>query len=602
MWRSRIFWRLFGTTALLLSASLGLLSWLVVQRLEAHVLDEVRRSLETKALLVGELLLPQKAADWPAHVAQVAAKASVRVTLIQADGQVLADSDERTEHMDNHGDRAEIREARESASGVGHAVRHSTTLQHSLMYVVRRSNAGSERLYVRLALPLDRVEAEMSWLRRVVWAGFAGTLLLALAVTVLLARRISAPLVELAENADQIARGDYGKRVNVTATGEIGELAASFNAMSQALAAHIAALDQERQHLRAVFTSMMEGVLVIDAEQNVRFLNEAAADMLSLSVATAPGRKLWQLVRHRQLSDAVDQVLSTNQSHRCELEWETPERRVFALHGARVPGEPLRGALLVFHDITPLRKLESVRQEFVANVSHELKTPLASIQASVETLLNGALEDPGHNVRFLERIRENAERLHRLVQDLLSLGRIESGNEVFELKAIDLADAVAACVTRQSDRAHAKELELLQKPPPEPVTVHADEEALAEILDNLVDNAIKYSARGGQITLRWRADGEEALLEVVDTGVGIPAKDLPRIFERFYRVDKARSRELGGTGLGLSIVKHLAQALKGSVSAVSDIHRGSTFSVRLPRVHSANESHSESSSNLHIEM
>jgi two-component system, OmpR family, phosphate regulon sensor histidine kinase PhoR len=228
-----------------------------------------------------------------------------------------------------------------------------------------------------------------------------------------------------------------------------------------------------------------------------------------------------------------------------------------------------------------LRKLERVRQDFVANVSHELKTPLAAIQATVETLLDGALNDPDHNIHFLDRIRENADRLYRLVQDLLTLGRIESGQEALEIKPLSVEMAVSACISRQEDRAKTKGLELHAEPDGQ-ILAQADEEALAEILDNLVDNAIKYTNSGGRITLRWFAEDGQVVLQVEDSGVGIPEKDLPRIFERFYRVDKARSRELGGTGLGLSIVKHLVQALGGTIAADSQLGQGTTFTVRLP--------------------
>jgi two-component system phosphate regulon sensor histidine kinase PhoR len=473
MWRSPIFWRLFGTSAVLVAVAVVFLTWLMTQRLEAQMTDGMRGQLESETRLIGDLRF----------------------------------------------------------AGFGVAV---------------------------------------------------VMILLALVASFLIARRLRAPLGELTGAAQAVAQGDYGARARVVATGEIGNLVTTFNAMSAASAQHIARMDQDRQQLRAIFKSMIEGVLVLDADENVQFLNEAAGQMFALPLESAPGKKLWQLLRHRQLSEVVSRILASDEPFRGELEWNSTGQRVFAVHGARLPGEPLRGAVLVFHDITPLRMLEQVRQDFVANVSHELKTPLAAIQATVETLLDGALTDPQHNTRFLERIRENAERLHRLVQDLLTLRRIESGQDTLELQPIALQTVVDACVSRQRDRAESKNLSLVQTPPADPVSTLADEEALAEILENLVDNAIKYTPAGGRITLRWFAEGDEAIVQVADTGVGIPSKDLPRIFERFYRVDRARSRALGGTGLGLSIVKHLAQSLGGSVSAGSEIGRGSVFTVRLP--------------------
>ncbi len=592
MWRSPMFWRLFVAYSLLLTAALGLLGWMLLRRIEAHFLDEIRRSLEAKTILVRELAAGHSpvAADQQKQIHRLAEEIRSRITLIAADGRVLADSAEDPGRMDNHLDRPEIRQAQ--ATGTGAATRYSETVRQAMMYVALRTDAGSVR-YVRLALPLGFVEQETRWLQSVVWTAAGVTLVLALLLSMMLARKISAPLVELAEAARSVAEGSYGTRVEIASQDETGTLAAAFNDMSQACATHIAQMERDRQQLRTVFGSMVEGVLVLDAEQRVQFLNEAASKLLHLPLRDAEGAKLWQRVRHRQLSQAVEQVFAADSPYRCELEWNADERKVLAVQGSRLPPNPTfiasgerkeekGGAVLVLHDITDLRKLERVRQDFVANVSHELKTPLAAIHATVETLLDGAIHDADHNLRFLERIRENAERLSRLIQDLLSLGRIESGEEVMDLRPIAVQAAVETCIARHEPRAAAKQLRLDQAPPAQSVAVLADEEALAEILDNLVDNAVKYTPAGGRVTLRWFVEGEQAVLEVQDTGIGIPEKDLPRVFERFYRVDRARSRELGGTGLGLSIVKHLAQALGGSVTAGSVVGTGSTFTVRLP--------------------
>ena len=241
--------------------------------------------------------------------------------------------------------------------------------------------------------------------------------------------------------------------------------------------------------------------------------------------------------------------------------------------------------MLVFHDTTELRRLENLRQEFAANVSHELKTPLAIIKACVETLIDGAVDDPEHRGQFLQRIDEQSERLHRLILDLLHLARIESETEIFSMEELDLESEVAACLERQRTLAESKRQKLELQPPAGdqgPILAWADEEAVQQILDNLVDNALKYTPAEGTIAIRWGRDGNQVFIEVRDTGIGIPESELPRIFERFYRVDKARSRELGGTGLGLSIVKHLTQAMQGSIQAKSQLGQGSSFTVRLP--------------------
>lgn len=579
MWRSRIFWRLFGAYCVLLIVSFGVLGWLLIGRMERHLLQEIQQGLEGKTLFLRELVNRYDEAALQAQVVRIAKETKARITLVRADGQVVADSDEQPARMENHADRPEVQQAERDVIGV--STRHSGTVHQPMMYVARRNDQGPVR-FVRIALPLDAVAAEIRWLHRVVWTATGVTLLVALLLSLLIARRLSAPLVELSLAADSIARGDYGKKVIVPARDEVGALAVSFNAMSEACAAQIAQMDQDREQLRTIFRSMVEGVIVLDAEQTIRFVNEAAGQLLGAPLQASTGQKVWQVFRHRQLHEAVEKILASDEPYACDLEWTSTERRAFALHGGRLPGDPHRGAVLVFHDITHLRELETVRQDFVANVSHELKTPLAVIQAAVETLLDGAIHDSEHNIRFLERIRESADRLHRLVQDLLTLGRIESSQAPLELAPLALQSAVEACVSRHLDRAKFRGLHLIADAPPEPVIVLADDEALAEILDNLVDNAIKYTAAGGSITLRWHAKEREAILEIADTGVGIPQKDLPRVFERFYRVDKARSRELGGTGLGLSIVKHLVQALGGSIAASSELGRGSVFTVRIP--------------------
>ena len=259
--------------------------------------------------------------------------------------------------------------------------------------------------------------------------------------------------------------------------------------------------------------------------------------------------------------------------------------RSLTVHAARLPGLPPRGAVLVLHDTTELRRLERLRQEFVANVSHELKTPLSIIKACVETLLDGAVDDRQHRRQFLEQLEIQSNRLHALILDLLSLARIESGEELFEFQPIPVSEIVQSCMERHRPRAESKEqvFEMAPLAGDEELAVWADEEALEQILDNLLDNAVKYTPQRGRVCVRWRREGEQVCLEVADTGIGIPESDLPRIFERFYRVDKARSRELGGTGLGLSIVKHLSQAIHGSVRASSRPGQGTTFTVCLPQ-------------------
>lgn len=408
------------------------------------------------------------------------------------------------------------------------------------------------------------------------------TLLPALALSFWLARRTALPLSELIQGAEQIAGGGYGHKVYADTQDEVGKLARTFNYMSERLATQFAQLDEDRKKLYAVLGSMIEGVVAIDAGQRILFANERAGQLLDFQTRTAVGRRLWELVRNRALQELVEQAVADPQVVSRELSWTAPPARSLAVHIGRLPGKPPSGIVLVFHDISALRRLETVRQEFFANVSHELKTPLSVINACVETLLDGAVDDLTMRSTFLKRISEQAERLHALILDMLSLARIETEAESLSMQPVSLESVVESCLERHRTFAQGKNQQLEVLPPPDAsVQAWADEEAVYQILDNLVDNAIKYTPAGGTIRVRWGVDGEQVFIEVSDTGIGIPETALARVFERFYRVDKARSRELGGTGLGLSIVKHLAHAMQGTVEAQSQLGKGSTFLVRL---------------------
>jgi two-component system, OmpR family, phosphate regulon sensor histidine kinase PhoR len=411
------------------------------------------------------------------------------------------------------------------------------------------------------------------------------------------AHRLTKPIGELTRAARRVGQEDDElPRVQLDAVGEVAVLGQTFNRMSDRLAERIARLEEDRQQLRTILSGMVEGVVALDAEQRILFANDRATTLLELAAQNPVGRRLWEVVRHRALLDVVRHALTHPEPAQQEINWTGSTPRILTVHAARLPGAPPRGAVVVLHDTSELRRLERLRQEFVANVSHELKTPLSVIKACVETLLLGAVDDPQHRGVFLERIAEQGDRLYALILDLLSLARIESGDELFELTAVPVGPAVQACLERHHARAGARGQTLtmgggggtFETCPTggngdDGADAWADEEAIDQILDNLVDNAVKYTPDGGRIHVNWRPDGDYVCLEVTDTGIGIPEQDLARIFERFYRVDKARSREMGGTGLGLSITKHLVEALHGTVSATSRVGQGTTFTVRLPR-------------------
>jgi two-component system phosphate regulon sensor histidine kinase PhoR len=403
----------------------------------------------------------------------------------------------------------------------------------------------------------------------------------------ILARRLTRPIRQIAEGARRLADEDFSQTIDVQASNELAALARSLNLMSRRLSASFAQLERDREQLRVILSGMVEGVVAFDNQQELLFVNDRAAELLSFPVATIPGRKLWEVIRNRALTDVVERALAGSEPQRQELDWPGPTVKSLEVYASRLPGPLSPGAVLVLHDTTELRRLERLRQDFVANVSHELKTPLANIKSSVEVLQDGAADDPQARDGFLSEIDEAADRLNALIMDLLTLARVEGAENRLHLESVHVEEAVYACLDRHRTRAEGQGLSLsavaLGNCPPT-LSVLVDEEGLAQILDNLVDNAIKYTPTGGRIVVRWQAiPPGQVTLEVQDTGIGIPASDLPRVFERFYRVDRARSRKMGGTGLGLAIVKHLAQSMGGSIRVTSALNRGTTFHVTLPR-------------------
>lgn len=449
------------------------------------------------------------------------------------------------------------------------------------------SHFGLALLTLALASLLFLALAEgAGWLRWLLFTCSAALLTLSIVcLSRWLTRRIDQTFAGVTAAIDSVEAGEReGPDLIDAVDEEAVPVSQAVEQLKRRLSARIEQLEQDRQQLRTILSGMVEGVVALDAEQRILYANRRAAELLELPVPSPVGRRFWEVVRQRPLLDLVRRGLDLPEPACDEIVWHGAERSL-TVHAARLPGVPPRGAVLVIHDTTELRRLERLRQDFVANVSHELKTPLSVIKVCAETLLDGAVDDPVHRGTFLERIAQQAERLHSLILDMLSLARIESGEEML-CQTVPLAPVVQACLERfQARAANCKQVLRAENmsPTDQGLAAWADEESLDQILDNLVDNALKYTPEGGTICVRWQADNGSVRLEVADTGIGIPEQDLARIFERFYRVDKARSRQLGGTGLGLSIVKHLVQAMRGEVNAVSCQGKGTTFRITLPR-------------------
>ena len=585
MFRSRFLWKLFATyvVVVLFAASIiGVLLQSHLQRVlsadyEANLSDQahVLMPFAVQALTGTEL----NAQDLATRMGQ---DAGSRITLVLPDGTVLADSDQTPLFMDNHLDRPELVAARATGSGVSR--RFSETLQRRMLYVARAVHPAERVLgYVRVAMPMSVIEARLAASRRTLLLGASVAVLLALVLGLVVARRITSPIVEMTAMAEALRAGRRA-RVSPRSSDELGILGHALNRFADEGELRLANLGRQRAQLDAILSGVPAGVVAVDEDERIVFVNRTVANMLGLPEEDVAGRHVWEVVRIAEVTELIDGVRETL----------SPGLRSITLHSEAgqvdldVRATPFAmgdetGVVVIFYDLTTVRRLERVRRDFVANVSHELKTPLTSMSGFVETLLDGAIHDSAHNVRFLEKIDLQVDRLISVVDDLLELARVESPAESVHLQPVAWKPVLDNVVARHAAQIEAKGL-TLELRAPEEVRVYGDPRAMDKVLDNLVDNAVKYTGEGGRIGIEVTREERFARVDVVDTGRGIPAKDLRRVFERFYRVDKARSQRLGGTGLGLSIVKNLVLSMSGTVDVDSEIGVGSRFTVHLPLV------------------
>ncbi len=509
-------------------------------------------------------------------------RAKIRVTVVDPEGRVLADSDVAAETMENHKLRPEIVQAR--LGKIGKATRLSESTKTEYYYLAIPLLQESEPIGIlRLAMATAQTRKRLADISRTfVWFALASA---ALASIVLFgfARATIAPLRELTHFAGSIARGDYGQRLSpVHWQGEWRLLGKAFDKMQVKLQGREDELRTNSDRLSAVLASMHEGIIAIDVQRRVLLANRAAAVLLDVPFQELLNRPFYELVRNPFIEECVDEVFKVHRTIGREFETKRLPRRVLAVRFSWIAQFSGEAVVIVVHDVTNLRQLETMRRDFVANVSHELKTPLSSIKAYSETLRLGALEDPVNRLRFVERIEEQANRLSDLILDLIRLARIESGIVAFEVRDISLSQIAQQRIHAFRVQAEKRSLTLELEETLPGIMVRCDEEGLATIFDNLISNAVRYTPEGGRVIVRCSSDGMMGIIEVIDNGQGIAPEHQERIFERFYRVDKARSSDLGGTGLGLSIVKHFAQSFSGQVSVSSRLGKGTTFTVRLP--------------------
>ncbi len=556
--------------------------YIISNFIQGQMLLEIKERLKSDLVLLQPIF--DEKVDSPedelaVQVQKLALGIQARLTIIAPDGRVIADSERDSRTMNNHNLRPEVVLARQQ--GLGENIRYSNTLSEEMLYVAVPLNESNREGYIlRQALPLAKIQETLNVIYRSVFTILSITLLLAGVAGFYFLRRTLRPVNEICEVAEAVSKGNWSLKAPANIKGEIGHLARTFNQMIEELSLRLQALTHQKEKIETVLKGMQEGVIALDSDNRIRECNRAAAMLLNLedthrgSILSTNGRRpewpvVFEKVRHTKTTQKFD----------VELNSKTLEFRV-------TPLDQEEEVLVVIRDITEAARYESLRREFVGNVSHELRTPLSIAIGYIETLLEGAIDEPREARKFIETTDRNLRQLTNLVDDLLVLSRLESESEHPEMANLDIKPLIYSALGDLESLVKKKDQRVVYDFQKELAPIRGDAELLDRVFKNLIDNAVKYTPRGGTLTIAANNLMGKVYINISDSGIGIPEKDIPRLFERFFRVDKSRSREMGGTGLGLSIVKHIIQLHGGTVTAKSKIGIGSTFQIELPTVNS----------------
>jgi two-component system phosphate regulon sensor histidine kinase PhoR len=577
--------RLFLVSLVLIAASMGGANAYLGPAVVDRLTDLLRADAMARARLAAVAARASRApfsdsSEWDRLADALGREAGARVTLVAADGSVIGDSEvgaAELARLENLASAPDVRGALERGEGSSEKQGSSAEPGSLRVAVPFERDAGGG--VVRITESLGPLEQARDDVRGFVWLGSAVAVVLALVLSNIVARRMSSAVRELTDAARRMTQGDLSVRTRVIGQDDFAELGHELDRLAGSLARTVGELRTERDLQRRILEAMQEGVAVVDRDGRIVLVNPALRAMLLMG-ADAVGKLLIETVRHAQLEDLLSAARDGSDNTPLEIELPGLKPRRILAHAAPLSGDD-EGLLVVFVDVTELRRLESLRRDFVANASHELRTPIAAVRSATETLRGGALDEPDAAIRFVDIIERNAQRLQSLVEDMLELSKLESNEFKLKRERVELGSVVPIVLALFRERAEKKGVRIAAELPREPMAVVGDARALEHVLSNLVDNAIKYCPRGARILVRAIDDGERVKLVVADDGPGIAPEHLARVFERFYRVDAGRSRELGGTGLGLSIVKHMVEAMRGRVAVESEVGRGATFTVSL---------------------
>jgi two-component system phosphate regulon sensor histidine kinase PhoR len=571
-------WRITLPFILVIVVTMGVLGVYLVSATRNAQLDSLRSELESEARLTAEaslpgFLSPDEENNLDALAKKLGAEIDARVTIVAIDGTVLGDSDEDPAVMENHAKRPEIIDA--LVTGVGESTRYSLTLEKRMLYLAVPIAHDGEILGVaRVSLPLTAVEDVAQRVTvGIIIAMAAAAVLVALAAWII-ARFTTRPIRELTDAAKRISSGELGQKMTVAAKDEVGELAHAFNEMSLKLKESIAEISEDRARLATILDNMADGVIMTDDEGNISLANQAAEKLFRFRETV--GKPLIEAVRDHEVDELLKLCLKTTKTQSVNYESGTSKKYLRAI---AIPIDH-SGVLLLFQDLTELTKLQTTRRELIGNISHEFRTPLAGIKAMVETLSGGAVDDKKAARDFLSRIDGEVDRLTQLVAELTELSRIETGKAELKLEPLKLNPLVEEVVAQLSPQAERQKLTIKKRLAADLPPVSADRARVRQVISNLVHNAIKFTPEGGKITIATRKLKGAVGVDITDTGIGIPEADLPHVFERFYKGDRARSG--AGTGMGLAIAKHVVEAHGGTIGVKSEERKGSTFSFSLP--------------------
>jgi len=588
--KKRLLWQLYPSYLLITLISLLAVSLFASSAFKQFFLERTAADLKSRAHLLEKqieyFISPLDEMSVDSICKAVGEQSSTRITVILPSGKVVGDSEEALENMDNHADRFEVAEA--LLGNIGTSNRYSSTLRQDMMYLAIPLEKNNEVIAVlRTSIPITSIYDELRSIQ--IQIVFGGLLIafFAAGVSLFISKRISRPIEEMKKGAEQFARGDLAYRMPAPDTEEMRGLAEALNQMAAQLDDRIKTAIKQRNELEAVLSSMEEGVIAIDRNEKIISINQAAARMFKSNPSDLEQRSIQEVIRNSELQKIIKKAISSGEHSEGDVVLFQDEEIILNVQTTSLldEGEDFIGILVVLNDVTRLRRLENMRKEFVSNVSHEIKTPLTAIKGFVETLSQGAMENPDEAKRFLNIIEKHVNRLVSIIEDLMHLSVIEQRDksEGIKLEKGHIRSVIKTAIQVCQAKAESKKIKV-NLICHEDISTEIDTQLLEQAAVNLLDNAIKYSEEGGLVQIEVITTDTEVCISFKDYGIGIPKEHLPRLFERFYRVDKARSRKLGGTGLGLAIVKHIVQTHGGYVTVESEPGEGSNFIIHLPKI------------------